>query len=133
MRDLHHNIKVSNALDTQAISTNTTTNGEVIDTRDFDTLEFAIKAGAVTDGNYTPLIEHSDVDTFGGEQEAVADKFLLGTEAEAQVDAANEVKKIGYVGHKRYVRLSIVSAGTTSGGTLGAMALQTKAHLQPVD
>jgi hypothetical protein len=41
------------------------------------------------------------------------------------------VKRIGYRGHKRYVRLSIVSAGVTTGATIGATAILGRPAVRP--
>lgn len=128
-QDLHSNVKQSMALDVQAISTDTTTAGNIIDMKGFDSLEFLIFSGTLTDGSYTPLIEHGD-DSGLSDAAAVDDAELLpsGTGQEATAAFADTdddtAKRIGYRGEKRYVRLSLVSASTTSGGTLGAVALQ---------
>lgn len=127
-RDTFNNLSIVNALDTQVISSDTTTDGEVIDTQGFESLTFSLKSGAYTDGTYTPVIEESDEVTFGGEENAVADGDLIGTEADAALSAANTLSKIGYRGSKRYVRLTIVSASTSSGATIGASAIKGHAH-----
>lgn len=133
MRDMHNNISPAVALNVAIISSNTTTNGAIIDVQGFDSLEFIIKSGTIADGTYTPLIEEGD-DSGLSDAAAVADGELLGTEAEAAFAATDDqtVKHIGYRGSKRYVRLSIVSAGTTSGGTLSALAVKGHPTNAPV-
>jgi hypothetical protein len=119
MQDLHNSTTTLNALTSSTISTNTTTVGEIIDRANFEAVEFVIHTGTVTDGTYTPLIEHG-ADPALSDAAAVPDNQLLGTELGAQVVAAdddNGSNKIGYVGDLRYVRLSLVSAGVTTGGT----------------
>lgn len=111
------------ALNTAAISSSTTTAGNIIDTQGFNALTFILSVGARTDGTYTPLIEEGD-DSGLSDAAAVADSDLVGTEAGAVISAANTVKKIGYVGSKRYVRLSVVSTSVTSGATVGATAIK---------
>ena len=126
MKDLHNNISPAVALDTTAIGSDTTTAGNIIDLQGFNSVEFVILSGTLTDGNYTPLIEDGD-DSGLSDAAAVADAELLGTEAAAAFAAASDddaVKRIGYIGNKRYVRLSIVSASTSSGGTLSAIAVR---------
>ena len=44
----------------------------------------------MTDGTYTPVIEESDTGAFAGEETAVADADLLGTEAAAAFAAADD-------------------------------------------
>lgn len=119
--DLKNNIQQLVGFNIQAISSDTTTNGAEIDTQGFESATFILQAGTLSDGTYTPLIEESDVS--GSGYTAVADADLIGTEADAAVDASNEISRIGYIGKKRYVRLSVVSTSTSSGGTVGAVAI----------
>lgn len=128
-RDNHHNVKASSALDTQAITSDTTTAGNIIDTKGFESLEFVIQAGTLTDGAYAVLIEEGD-DSGLSDAAPVADADLLGTELLAGFAATDDdkVSRIGYLGSKRFARLSLVSTGTTTGGTLGAIAHQSHAR-----
>lgn len=134
MKDMKNNIKVSNALNIQAIATNTTTAGAIIDTKGFDSLTLVFQTGTITDGDYTLLIEEGNSATLA-DAAAVADADLLGTEAGASFSADtddNKVSKIGYRGGKRYVRLSVVSTSVTTGGTVGATAIQGHPQFAPV-
>lgn len=128
--DMHNDVLAKVAKNTAAISTSTTTTGVIIDTNGYESLEFIVQSGAYTDGTYTPLIEESDAANLSGSN-AVADEDLLGLEADAAVSAANTVKRIGYIGHKRYVRLSLVSTSVTSGATLGATAILGRPAVRP--
>ncbi len=118
--DLKNDIKQLSAFDIQAITTDTTTVGNEIDTLGFESVTFILQAGTLTDGDYTILVQDSDVSGSGFVD--VTDDFLIGTEAATQVSASNAITRIGYVGKKRYVKISVVSANTTSGGTVGAIA-----------
>ena len=133
MRDLHNNIKAETAFNTSAISSDTTTSGNIIDMQGFGSIEFVIQSGTLTDGTYTPLIQEGDESNLS-DATAVGDADLLGTEADAAFIASedNTVKKVGYIGNKRYVRLSIVSASTTSGGTISAVSVKSEAGDMPV-
>lgn len=126
--DQETEIDVIVALNGATIATDTTTDGIVIDTEGCESITFVLRTSARTDGTYTPLIEESDVVTFGGEEVAVDDKWLTKTEASAALNTANAVSQIGYVGKKRYVRLAVVSSGTTSGAHVSALAI--KGHLR---
>lgn len=130
--DLHNETTPAVALNIQAISTDTTTAGAIIDTQGFAANEFIMQSGTLTDGTYTPLIEDGD-DSGLSDAAAVADDFLTNTEASAAFALTddNAVKAIGYVGHKRYIRLSIVSASTSTGGTLGAVCVQGSQFRKP--
>lgn len=133
MRDLHNNIKEEVALNITAISSDTTTDGNIIDLQGYGSVEFIIQSGTLTDGTYTPLIEDGD-DSGLSDAAAVADASLLGTEAAAAFAATddNSITKIGYIGSKRYVRLSIVSGSTSSGGTVSAVSIKGRAADAPV-
>lgn len=134
-RDIYNNLNDLVAFNTQSITTNTTTAGVIIDTQGCNSLLFVIQSGTLTDGTYTPLIEYGD-DSGLSDAAAVPDDQLNGTEAGAAFADTddNATKSIGYVGDKRYVRLSIVSASTTSvgGGTLSAVALRGTPTIAPV-
>ncbi|KQV33138.1 MULTISPECIES: hypothetical protein [unclassified Rhizobium] len=132
-KDSHNNLNFAVALNIGAISSNTTTNGAIIDTQGYESVEFVIQSGTLTDGGYAPTITEGDAsDLTGGTATAAAD--LLGTLAGATFAATddNVVKKIGYKGSKRYVRLNIVSTGVTTGGTLGATVVRGHARSKPV-
>lgn len=133
MRDFHNNVKAEVALNTSAISTSTTTIGNIIDLQGYGAVEFIIQSGTLTDGSYTPLIEEGSAADLG-DATAVADSNLLGTEAAAAFALAddNVVKKVGYVGNKRYVRLSIVSSAVSTGGTVSAVSVKSRAADKPV-
>lgn len=133
MRDLHHNIGPVVALDTTAISSDITTQGNIVDLQGYGAVEFLIQSGTLTDGTYTPLLEEGDASDLS-DASAVADANLLGTEATAAFAATEDdtVKRLGYCGSKRYVRLSIVSTSTSSGGTLSALAVRGRPANAPV-
>ena len=123
-KELFSTVSASVAFNNQAISTDTTTNGNIIDTRGYESILFVMQSATLTDGTYTPLIQEGD-DSGLSDAAAVADADLTDTEADQAFAATddNATKKIAYVGSKRYVRLNIVSASTSSGGTLGAVAI----------
>lgn len=131
--DLHNNVKTQIARNFVAITSNTTSAGSIIDLKGYGSCEFVIASGTLTDGAYAILIEDGAASDLS-DNAAVADDYLLGTEAAAAFAATddNTVKKIGYVGSKRYVRLSIVSTSVTSGGIIGAVAVLGKADNAPV-
>ncbi len=113
--DLKNNIKTLSAFNSASITSSTTTAGNVIATAGYESLTFDNSIGTRTDGTYTPLIE--DCDTVDGSFIAVADDFLIGTEAEAAISASNTHSTIGYVGKKAFVKFSWVSSSVTSGST----------------
>ena len=124
-RELYSTTAPVVALNTSAISSDTTTNGVIIDTAGYESILFVIQSGTLADGTYTPLIQEGN-DSGLSDAASVADGDLTNTEASVAFAATddNAVKSIAYVGDKRYVRLNIVSASTSSGGTLGAVAVK---------
>lgn len=130
MRDLVNDIKNLNAFSPVVISTNTTTNGIIIDLKGFESATFLLKASSYTDGSYLPLIEEGN-DSGLSDAAEVADNFLIKTEADATLSAEG-VSKIGYIGDKRYIRLSFVSSSTTTGATLDATVVLGHARSNPV-
>lgn len=132
MKDLHSNMKAAVAINTTALSTATTTNGQSIDRNGFEALEFVIQSGAFSTGTFVPVVQDCDDNATWVN---VADDFLLppGTTSEAQaaITAANQVKRIGYNGAKRYARCNMVSSGTVS-ATIGAIAVLTSPTDSPV-
>lgn len=131
-QDLHNNVFAENGFNTQLINSDTTTNGEIIDTQNFESLEYFIQGGVVTNGTFTPELEHGD-DAALADAAAVPSDFILGSLSDAVVDASDEVKRVGYVGHKRYVRLNLVSAGATADGTVGATAVLSHFRHNPTE
>jgi len=129
MKDLHNNITPAIALKLQTIATDTTTDGEDIAMANFESCEFIVATGTVTDGDYAVMIEEADDDGAGSPDTyaEVADADLIGTEAGASFDADDDddkVSKIGYIGTKAWVRLAIVSTNTSSGAVIGAIAVR---------
>ena len=136
MRDLHNNIKVSRGLSPVAAGTdNTAYVSQIVDTANFDATEFLILIGANTDvdATFTVLVEDGDTPTLT-DNAAVADTFLLGTEASASFDFSNddETRKIGYIGPKRYVRVTITPANNAAGNIfIAGCWLQASARVAP--
>ena len=118
-REIYSNLLPENAFRAAVINTDTTTNGEIIDTQDSDGgVLFIMSVGVVTLGDITPLIMESDSSTFASGNTNVADANLVGSaatgqEAAANMDTTGQVFAIGVAGQtKRYLRLSYVSANS---------------------
>jgi len=130
--DLHSNVSVTSGLNNIAISSDTTTDGPIIDTAGFECLEFAIQPGAITDGKYVASILQGDVATLT-DAAAVPAAELRGTAPEWFANSPNTAKRFGTVGKKRYQRLRITSTGTTAGlAAIAAVAVLGNPHHGPV-
>ncbi len=78
------------------------------------------------------LVEDGDAVAFT-DAAPVIDAQLLGTEALAsfQFDDDDEVRKIGYAGNKRYVRLTVTPAGNAAGALISAVAVLGRPDVTP--
>lgn len=119
-RDLHSLINPKRGISPAAAGTdNTAMVSQIVDTAGYDSAEFVILVGANTDTNSTfaVLVEDGDAANLS-DASAVDDAYLLGTEVLAAFTAAsddNTVRKIGYLGTKRYARVTITPSGNDSG------------------
>jgi len=132
--DLHNNVHVKRAISPVSVADTTATVSEIIDRQGYGSLEFVIATGSIADADATfaVLVEESDTTT-SGDFTAVADADLLGTEALAgfQYDDDNEVRKIGYKGIKRYVRMTITPTANASAALISAVAVLGSPSLAP--
>ena len=141
MRSMAHNIAVKRVLSPVSVSDNTAQVGEIIDRLGFNSLTYLIATGAIADvdATFAVLLEESDAANMAGAN-AVADADMISqtpgaapeTAAAFQFDDDNEVRKIGYVGNKRYTRLTITPANNASAALLSAIAVLGHPHGAPV-
>lgn len=127
MRDiLHNDVEYRRALSPTALDGNTALVSQVIDLANRQGCEFIIASNTLADADatFTTLVEHADNAAFNEGNESVPDAYLLGTEAGASFTFAEDdtVKKIGYIGMKRYVRLTITPANNTGTGIFAVIA-----------
>jgi uncharacterized protein (DUF1684 family) len=111
VNDLHNKCRVADAFAAATITTGTE-DGIIVDTANFEACEFVLQSGTITDGTFTVTLVEGDA------------TFLVTDD--------DTVKRTGYIGKKRYVRLKIVAAGASSGGPFAAMAILAFGAHQPV-
>ena len=126
MRDKMNSIHVLNAISPVAARTdNTAIVSSIIDTRGYDSLTFGIIIGTNTDANATFAVtmDHGDASNLS-DAASVPAAQLVGTLALAGYDFSDdaESRKIGYIGARRYVRLTITPSGNDSGNIFVAAA-----------
>ena len=135
MRDLYHALKIIPAIDPdEGAADNTAKVSDIIDTAGHESLLFAISTGSLVDADATFAVLVEDGDDSGlSDAAAVADENLLGTEALAGFTFADdgETRKIGYIGPKRYVRLTITPTGNAGAWDSSAVAIQGHSRHQP--
>lgn len=118
-RDLHNNIHpLPGIVPVAARTDNTAIVSAIVDTAGYESCEFVLVTGTNTDTNATfaVLVEDGDNSSLT-DNAAVADNMLVGTEALAAFTFAddNETRKIGYIGGKRYVRVTVTPSGNDAG------------------
>ena len=136
MRDLANHLSVKRAISpAAAITDNTAIVSQIIDKAGFESLMFAILIGALVDADatFTVLVQHGDQANLSDAAD-VPDSQLTGTEAAAGFTFAadDSTRKIGYVGPKRYVRLTITPAGNSGNVFVSAAAILSDTRYWPV-
>jgi hypothetical protein len=143
MRDIASNILLKPLfLPKAAVTDNTAQLSAVIDTKGFGSLALGWVTGVLSDADATfgVVVSHGDVvddespPTTITDTAPVADSDLVGTEALAGFTFADdgECRKIGYVGDKRFVQVTITPSGNAGNLFLAGIALLSNAHLRPV-
>ena len=115
-RTIHTDVKV---ITPSASYTATQAGVNIIDTIAAESGTIFIISAAWTSGTFTPVVKDGN-DSGLSDGAAVDDSFLVGSslsvapEAAAAITAANQVKKIGYIGKKRYLTVDLTGASTPS-------------------
>lgn len=136
-KDLYSNLGLAHTIAPQFINSNTTITGSEVDLQGYEGALIALHAGTIAGSSsaniYTPEVQESD--SSGTGFTAVADADLIGTEATAVHTGGtdNTLKKIGYKGTKRYIRVVLTTtAFTTAGGYISGSVIKGAAHLAAV-
>jgi len=135
MRDLANHLTIRPAISpAAAVTDNTPFVSAIIDLSGFGGVMFAIQTGSLADADATfaALVEHGDAANLS-DAAAVPDPQLTGTEAAAGFTFAhdNSTRKIGYVGAKRYVRLTITPANNAGNAFVSAQAILANPRYWP--
>lgn len=134
MKDLMNNVHVKRVLSPVSVADTTAQVGQIIDRKGFESLTYVIATGSIADADatFTVLLEEGDASNLS-DATAVADADLLGTEALAafQYDDDNETRKLGYIGSKRYTRLTITPVNNASAALLSAVAVLGHPQIAP--
>jgi hypothetical protein len=141
MRDSINNMQVKRAISPVSVADNTAQVSQIIDRQGFDSLAYLILTGSLADADATfaVLMEEGNASNLS-DATAVADADMVSqTPGTAPQTAAgfifssdDQVRKIGYIGNKRYTRLTITPANNTSAALLAACAVLTRAEHKPV-
>ncbi len=120
-----NNINVKRVISPVSVADTTAQVGQVVDGQGFGSVTYLIATGSIADVDATFTVLLEECDTSGGTYTAVADADLLGTEVLAafQFDDDNECRKLGYIGSKRYTRMTITPVLNASAALLAAVAV----------
>ena len=128
MLDQTSELKISRAIAPPAAAPTGTTAivSTIVDTAGFGSLTFALSLGSIADADatFTVLVEDGD-DSALGDNVAVDDAYLIGVEATPFLFSDdNKVWKIGYIGPKRYVRVTVTPAANSGDFAHSAVWIQ---------
>jgi hypothetical protein len=122
---------------------NTALVGQIIDHQGFDAATYILLTGALTDATATfaVLLEESDNSDMSSANDVADGDMVSQTRGTAAETAAaftfaddNEVRSLGYIGSKRYTRLTVTPATNDDGDiNLAAVCILELAAHQPVE
>lgn len=124
--DLVNNIKVVNAVNSAAL-TGDSSESAAIDTAGFESVTVIAQMAAFTSG--AGKISISECDTFNGSFTAVAESDLIN--APESMAAVGAVSKVGYRGHKQFIKVKIAKDSAIS-ATVGAVVILGNARHKAV-
>jgi hypothetical protein len=135
MRDLMNNIDVRGLFfPGAAVTDNTAFVSQIIDLSGFETCVLAFVTGtdADADATFAVTMEHGN-DSALADTSVPAASDLDGTIALAGYTFAddNKTRKLGYVGSKRYVRMTVTPTGNTGNAFLAGVAILGKPRNAP--
>ena len=124
--DLVNNIKVVNAVNSAALTADSDESA-AIDTAGFESVTVIAQMSAFTSG--AGKISISECDTSNGSFTAVAESDLIN--APENMAAVGAVSKVGYRGHKQFIKVKIVKDSAIS-ATVGAVVILGHPHHKAV-
>lgn len=124
--DLVNNIKVVNAVNSAAL-TDDSSESAAIDTAGFESVTVIAQMAAFTSG--AGKIQILESETSDGSFTAVADEDLIN--APESMAAAGAVSKVGYRGHKQFIKVKIAKDSAIS-ATVGAVVILGNARHKAV-
>lgn len=135
MRDLLNNIDMKRAISpAAAVADNTAINTQILDRIGIEALALAIILGDIADADATFAVTmvHGDAPDLSDGVAVPADQ-LNGSLALAAFTFANDngIRKIGYVGGKRYVRATITPSNNTGNVFVSAVWILGKTNMRP--
>lgn len=115
-------------VDTPIVST-------ILDLQDKHAAAMILAYGPITDADATVavLLEESNASNMAGANTVAAvDQILTSVSAQALFTDDDEVRKIGYIGSKRYIRLTVTTTNNNAGAFSVSGVWIWEGHAQPV-
>ena len=127
-RDIYNNVKVVNLVTPAAVGTTGISGGKLsaaIDLKGYAScnITYQSSASASVADTITPVVYESD--TTNGSFTSVAAAYLQGTEAVITLATTANIKKVGYKGNKRYIKLRLYGTGTATAVVAASAQLGT--------
>ncbi len=136
MRDAFNNIHPLRCISPVVIGNDSASVGAIIDRQGFDSLTYVIATGTLADvdATFAILLEESDDSGMSGAT-AVADADLLGTESLAGFTFGDdgETRKLGYLGDKRFTRLTLTPSNNSGSAPVSVIAVLAWPSLTATD
>lgn len=133
-QDIFSLTKAVAAVTPRRLTDDTVVTGATIDRSGFDSLEFVIATGTLADAgaSFAVTVEHDNDSAMGIASNPAASE-LVGTPAGASFTEASDgvIRRIGYIGDKRYVRIKITPTGNASSADVAAVAILGHPRLLP--
>jgi ABC-type iron transport system FetAB permease component len=134
-KSLHKEISASIVIANTTSTDNTPVVGTIIDTRGFGATEFIIVTGVIADNasTLTPSLESCEASNCS-DAAAVTGRLLAGTIAAASFNGTEDstVKYLGYLGTRRYLRLTVTPGIASSSAIFRVIAIQGYPLLRPL-
>ena len=135
LRDQSSDLKIAKSVVPVVVTDNTAQVGAIVDHAGFNSATYAIETGTLSDADtvVTALLEHGDQANLS-DAAAVPDEQLIGTEAGASPTFADdgETRKLGYIGGKRYSRLTLTPANNTGNIPIAAVCVLGNPRKGPI-
>lgn len=132
MQDLHNKVEVRRMISPTRVTDNTAQVSQIIDLQGYDSAEILVAYGTLADADatFTALLEEGNVSNLS-DAATVAAADRLGSLPSTTFAGDDTVAKVGYIGSKRYIRLTITPANNTGNADISAVALLGMAMKQP--
>lgn len=140
MRDMANRVDVRSLIYPTRVSDNTAQVSQIIDLQDAQAVTLIVLTGTLADADATfqALVEDGN-DSALADNAEVNSAFLIGIEGVAatptglsfRYDSDNKHFKIGYIGPKRYLRLTITPASNSGNSDIAACAVLEGTRKQP--